>query len=108
MLHELRIYRAIPGKLDALHQRFQEHTVRILHKHDIRPIGFWTTLIGESNQDIHWLIEWQDLAEREAKWTALSKDAEWIQIKANSESDGPLLEFQKNMILSPTSYSPTK
>ena len=107
MLHELRIYRAMPGKLPALHQRFEEHTVKILKKHGIRPIGFWTTLIGESNQDITWMIEWDSLAEREAKWRALSMDPEWMDIKAKTEAEGALIEFQRNMILAPTAYAPS-
>lgn len=107
MLHELRIYRAMPNKLPELHKRFQEHTIRILAKHGIRATGFWTVLIGESSQDVYWMIEWSSLAEREQKWGALSRDPEWIQIKAQTEKEGPLLEYQKNMILMPTPYSPT-
>jgi len=108
MLHEMRIYRAMPGKLPALHRRFEEYTVKILEKHGIRPIGFWTTVIGESSQDITWMIEWESLAEREEKWRALSQDPEWIAIKEKTEADGALIEFQRNMILAPTPYSPAR
>ena len=50
MIYELRIYHSMPGKLPALLSRFQNHTLRIWEKHGIRQAGFWTTLIGESNQ----------------------------------------------------------
>ena len=49
-LYELSVYNAMPGKLPALLSRFQNHTLRIWEKHGIRQAGFWTTLIGESNQ----------------------------------------------------------
>jgi hypothetical protein len=50
MIYELRIYRCVPGRLAALLSRFQNDTLRIWEKHGIRQAGFWTTLIGESNE----------------------------------------------------------
>ena len=50
MIYEMRIYRCVPGRLPALLQRFQNVTLKIWDKHGIKQAGFWTTLIGESNQ----------------------------------------------------------
>ena len=52
MIHELRIYQCIPGKLPALLKRFESKTLDIWKKHGIRPTGFWTVLIGEGNNCI--------------------------------------------------------
>ena len=56
MIHELRIYRTLPGRLPNLLARFQNHTLRIWEKHGIRQAGFWTTLIGESNNELTYLL----------------------------------------------------
>jgi len=57
VLHELRIYRCVPGRLPDLLKRFESVTLKIWEKHTIRPVGFWTTVIGESNQDLSYLLE---------------------------------------------------
>jgi hypothetical protein len=44
MIHELRIYRCVPGRKPALLSRFENETLRIWEKHGIRQAGFWTTL----------------------------------------------------------------
>ena len=108
MLHELRIYRCVPGRLPALLNRFDTITLKLWEKHGIRQAGFWTTLIGESNQDLHYLLAWESLAEREAKWTAFQNDPEWIAKRAETEKDGPIVANVSNAILQPTAFSAVK
>ena len=105
MLQELRIYETMPGKLPALNQRFENVTLNLWEKHGIRQAGFWTVLIGESNQDLYYLIEWEDLAERERKWSAFQADPEWRAARAETEKNGPIVAHITNYILTPTSYS---
>ena len=50
MIHELRIYRTLPGRMPALLKRFETATLRIWEKHGIKQAGFWTTLIGGLEQ----------------------------------------------------------
>ena len=38
---ELRTYTATPGKIDALHARFRDHTLKLFEKHHMTVIGFW-------------------------------------------------------------------
>src|SRR5271166_354595 len=52
MLYELRIYECVPGRLPDLLKRFSTITLKLWEKHRIRQAGFWTTLIGESNQTL--------------------------------------------------------
>jgi hypothetical protein len=108
MIHELRIYECVPGKLPALHKRFEATTLKMWAKHGIRQVGFWTTLIGETNQTLTYLIEWENLAEREEKWTAFMRDPEWIAARAETEKDGPIVAKITNSILQPTAYSKLK
>ncbi len=105
MIHELRIYECVPGGLPALHHRFESTSLKIWQRLGIRQAGFWTTVIGESNQTLYYLLEWENLAERETKWGAFLKDAEWLKARAETEKDGQIVAKVTNVILEPTRYS---
>jgi hypothetical protein len=72
----------------------------------IRPAGFWTTVIGESSQELFYMLEWESLAERETKWAAFLADPEWIAKLKESEADGPMIANIANTILSPVDFGP--
>ena len=38
---ELRTYYAAPGKFEALHARFRDHTCALFKKHGMEIVGFW-------------------------------------------------------------------
>jgi hypothetical protein len=105
MIHELRIYHAMPGRLADISRRFETVTLKLWEKHGIRQAGFWTVLIGDSNHDLYYLLEWESLAERERKWAAFQADPEWIAARAETERNGPLITHLSNTFLSPTAYS---
>lgn len=108
MIHELRIYHAIPGRLPALLKRFETITLKIWEKHGIRQAGFWTTVLGPSNQTLTYLLAWESLAEREKKWAAFQADPEWIAARAETEKDGQIVSVIETSILQPTSFSAVK
>ena len=108
MLYELRIYHAAPGRMPDLNRRFETITLKIWERFGIRQVGFWNVQIGESNQDLYYMLEWKDLAERERVWTAFMADPEWQKARAETEKNGPLLVSISNYILAPTAYSRMK
>ena len=108
MIHELRIYHCVPGKLAALHDRFSTITLKIWARHGIRQAGFWTTMIGESNMSLHYMLEWENLTERDEKWGAFQADPEWNAKRAETEKDGAIVARVENHILIPTAYSSVK
>lgn len=108
MIHELRIYHCLPGRLPALLKRFEGVTLKIWERHGIRQAGFWTVGIGESNLVLYYLLAWESLAEREKKWAAFMADPEWQAARAKSEEDGPILARVQNEILIPTAFSSVK
>ena len=61
--------------------------------------------IGDSNQDLYYLLEWESLAERDQKWAAFQADPEWIARRAETEKDGPIVSTISNLILTPTAFS---
>ncbi len=105
MIHEMRVYRCVPGRLPALLKRFETITLGLWERHGIRQAGFWTTAVGESSQDLTYLLAWESLAERERKWNAFQSDPEWIAKRAETEKDGPIVANIVNQILQPTAFS---
>ncbi|MBD0270526.1 MAG: NIPSNAP family protein [Acetobacteraceae bacterium] len=105
MIHELRVYRCVPGRLPALLKRFETITLKLWERHGIRQAGFWTVLVGGSNQDLYYLLEWESLAERERKWNAFASDPEWLAKRAETEKDGQIVANVSNQILVPTGFS---
>lgn len=108
LIYELRVYTCLPGRLPALLERFQNVTLTIWEKHGIRQAGFWTTLIGESNNALTYLIAWESMAERETKWTAFMSDPEWIAGRAASEKNGLIVANVASSFLQPTAFSSVK
>jgi hypothetical protein len=108
MIYESRVYRCLPGRLPALLKRFETITLKLWEKHGIRPAGFFTTLVGESNQELTYLLAWESLAEREKKWAAFQADPEWIAARAQTEADGQIVGNIVNQLLVPTAFSSVK
>ncbi|NEQ21904.1 MAG: NIPSNAP family protein [Microcoleus sp. SIO2G3] len=108
MIYELRIYHAMPGQLPALLSRFQNHTLQIWEKHGIRQAGFWTTLIGESESRLTYLLAWDSMAERQERWSAFLTDPEWIAIKSETEKESQLVQNISSELLAPTAFSSVK
>lgn len=105
MIHELRVYRCVPGRLPALLNRFETITLKLWERHGIKQAGFWTVLVGESNQELVYLLEWESLAERERKWNAFASDPEWLAKRAETEKDGQIVANVSNQMLMPTAFS---
>jgi hypothetical protein len=108
MILEMRVYRCLPGRLPALLKRFDTVTVKLWAKHGIKQAGFFTTLIGESNQELTYFLAWDSLADREKKWPAFMSDPDWISARAKSEEDGQIVANIVSQLLVPTSFSSVK
>lgn len=108
MLYELRIYHAVPGRLPDLNKRFETVTLKMWERFGIRQVGFWTVAVGPSNNALYYLLEWNDMAEREQKWSAFAGHPDWLAARAETERNGPLVERLENMLLAPTAYSKMK
>lgn len=104
MIHELRVYHAMPGRMPDLLKRFDTVSLGLFKKHGIRVTGLWTTAIGQSNLDLVYILEWESLADRESKWGAFQRDPEWHSERKKSEQDGPLIASVTNSILQPASF----
>jgi hypothetical protein len=108
VIHELRTYHCMPGRLSDVLVRFETATLPLFARHGIRPLGFWlgfwTVLVGESSEDLIFLLEWESMADRETRWTAFQNDPEWVEARAHSERNGPIIASASNTFLKPTIF----
>jgi hypothetical protein len=105
VIYELRSYEVLPGRMPAMHARFQNHTIGIFRKHGIEVVGFWDVVIGTSNV-LHYILRFDDLGHRERAWATFLADPDWLRVRAESEKDGPIVARIRTEIWRPTPYSP--
>lgn len=105
MIVEMRVYYCAPTRLPALLERFRSTTLGFFQKHGIEQVGFWTTLVGPDNHALTYLLKWDDMAQREARWNAFQADPEWIAARAETEKDRPIVARIENTFLTPTDFS---
>jgi NIPSNAP len=106
VIHELRVYEAMPGRLSDLNKRFREITLPIWKRLGFRPVAFWTTLVGPSNNALIYVLSWDSMAERERLWASFMTDPEWLRRKCEMDRDGFLVARAENQLLQLTDYSP--
>lgn len=104
MIVERWVYRCAPGKLPTLLKRFEDHTIKLFARHAYKPMGFYTTMVGESHQELTYFLEWDSLDHREKSMSAFTQDPEWLSARAESEKDGPLLLNRSNELLTPVPF----
>ena len=108
MIYEMRVYRCLPNRLPALLRRFQDHTLGFFERHGVRQSGFFTTVIGESTNELTYFLAWESMAEREQKWSVFAADPEWLKARDESEKDGPIVANITTQFLAPTAFSSVK
>lgn len=102
--YELRTYHAAEGKLDALHQRFRNHTTGLFKKHGMTQVGYWVPIENPGNKLIY-LLSYPDKEAREKSWSTFLSDPDWVAVKAKSEEGGKLVAKIESRFLSPTDFS---
>lgn len=101
MIYELRRYECLPGKLPIVVERFRLDAIPLWNDLGITYLGFWTTMIGESDHSLHYMLAWKSLGDRDSKWQMFAGDPRWQAAKARTEIHGPLVARISNTILKP-------
>jgi hypothetical protein len=107
-VYEMRVYYAAPGKLDALHARFRDHTVKLFEKHGITNLGYFVPVDNKENKLVYF-VSFPSMAARGKSFAAFGADPAWKAAHAASEKDGPLLIAKggiKSTFMAVTDYSP--
>jgi len=104
-VYEMRTYYAAPGKVDALHKRFREHTLKLFEKHGITNVGYWVPLDNKDNK-LLFVLSYPNREARETSWKAFLADPAWQKAFQESEANGKLVRKVETVFLLPTDYSP--
>jgi hypothetical protein len=90
MLYELRIYHVYDGKMDKLHGRFFNPSLKMFEKHGMKVVDYWDDYDGKNL--FYYILEHKDKKSRERNFEALMKEPEIIEAHRISELDGPVVE----------------
>jgi hypothetical protein len=109
-IFEIRTYYAMPGKLEDLHARFRNHTIKLFKKHGMEIVGFWgpTDKEAGSENKLVYVLAYPSREAREQAWRAFRSDPDWQAAQKKSEENGRLVEKLESAILLATDYSPVK
>jgi NIPSNAP len=106
---EMRTYYAHPGKMQALHARFRDHTNKLFVKHGMTLIGYWSPIDQkQAEQKMVYILAYPSKAAADKSWADFRKDPDWDTARKASEKDGPLVAKVESVFLTPTDYSPIK
>lgn len=112
---ELRTYITPPGKLDALHARFRDHTMKLFSKHGMSHLAYWTPTDAEkgAGTKLIYILAHDSKEAGLASFTAFRADPDWIKAKGDSEAanGGPLTiqpqaEGVKSVYMKAVDFSP--
>jgi kynureninase len=107
MIHQLRIYEIFENNKAAFHDRFRDHSSRIMAKYGFNIIGTWETKTGSRTEFVY-LLAWPDEKTMIHAWDQFKADPEWKKIKQESTAKhGDLVGAIQDRTLVPTSYSKT-
>jgi hypothetical protein len=104
---ELRTYYAAPGKMDALHARFRDHTCKLFAKHGMTVIGFWNP-IDQADKKLIYVLAFPSEEAAAKSWQTFRDDPDWKAAKEASEKDGKLVDKVESVYMKPADYSPLK
>ncbi len=102
---EMRTYHAVPGKLDALHARFREHTTKLFEKHGIANIGYWVPVENADNVLIY-VLAYPSREAGKTSWKEFMADPDWQKASKASETDGVLVTKVDSVFMNATDFSP--
>lgn len=107
---ELRTYTCPPGKLNDLHARFRNHTIKLFKKHGMTNIGYWEVIgkDGAEPNTLIYILAHKSKEAGEASFKAFREDPTWIEAKKASEVNGSLTEKVESVYMAPTDYSKIK
>jgi hypothetical protein len=102
---EMRIYYCYPGRLDALVERFQNHTTRIFEKHGMENIGYWLPAKNDRNA-LYYILAYPSKEARDKSWADFSADPEWKEVATKSEVSGKIVESVTSVFMNASDLLP--
>ena len=107
---EMRIYTAMPEKLQNLETRFRDHTMKIFKNNGMQNIAYFTTMESDvsAQPKLLYFLAYKDEAAGRLSWENFRKDPDWIKASTASEVNGKLVEKVESVYMQPTDFSKFK
>jgi hypothetical protein len=106
---EIRTYTAPEGKLDALHARFRDHTLRLFERHGMTNVIYLKPLDAPQSQNtLTYILAHASREAAKKSWAAFAGDPEWKKVAAESQVNGRIVEKVESVFAEPADYSPVK
>ncbi len=106
-VYELRTYTTHPGRLDALHARFRDHTMKLFEKHGMKNEMYWIPTDPKlKDNTLIYIVSHESEAAAKKSWDAFRADPDWIKASAASEKDGKIVANVTSAFMTLTDYSP--
>jgi hypothetical protein len=105
-IFELRIYESHSAKAGKKKvEMFNEGgEIAIFKKTGLNPVLFGETIIGPSMPNLHYMLAFKDMAERDQKWQVFRDDPDWKKLSGNPAYRDTVSNIT-DLILRPTDYS---
>jgi hypothetical protein len=111
---EIHIYHAMPGKLPALEARFRNTLSKLLPKHGLKVVGYWTTEDASAadktktlTNSFVFMVAHPSRQKAAENWDAMHADPEF-QALVKSEQVDRLVEKVDTTYMHSTDFSPMK
>ena len=106
---EMRTYHTLPGRLEALQQRFRNHTLKIFEKHGMTNVGYWVPQDSPARENtLIYIISHASREQAKANWAAFLADPEWKKVAEDSQKDGKIIDRIESVFMDATDYSQIK
>ena len=106
---EIRTYTAEPGKLDALHARFRDHTLQIFKKHGMHSVAYFAPTDDPlAKNTLVYILSFPSRDAAKKSWDEFRADPEWQKVSKESEANGKLVTHVDSVFAEATDYSPMK
>jgi phosphopantetheine adenylyltransferase len=107
---ELRTYNASTGKLNDLHARFRNHTMKLFTKYGMKHVGYWEVIPKDSSEPntLIYILAHDSKEAGEKSFKSFREDPKWVEAKKASEVNGSLTEKVESVYMKPTDYSQIK
>jgi hypothetical protein len=108
-VYEIRTYTTEEGKLDTLHTRFRDNTMRIFKKHGMTSVAYFApTDEPLSKNTLVYILSFPSRDAAKQSWKDFVADPEWQKVSKESEANGKIVSKITSVFAEPTDYSPMK
>jgi NIPSNAP protein len=102
-LFDLRIYHAVPGKVPALVERFEDAT-SLFARHHLDVVGYWVADDPAWKDTFVYLVAHRNRDEAKKNWDAFHADPAFQKYR-DAEKAEKLIEKDDHIYMRPTEYS---